>query len=320
MRATAIAPRPRFDLPPRAQTATLNDMKAGVWRSSLQRGVLYSCAIGVLGNCGDRAVDEVGTVANVDRRTENSRDASISRDPNASPQSQSDTDEQSDPNTQGATTKQSPNPGQNASADSGASATAESRLLDGTSATASDLPLQTDFDAQSCPALDLRIDMSADEEYQTDHGVLVKVLARPEFTEANRADPDQVDGIPPDQWDRNEFPLGACVVRLRGIDAECYTNQHSMALYLPPSDAGSPVGQASYHARRWASTFDLCDWPIPGCPRAEWDTFRGYWWYLTPRSDDALLVACAPSCEGFFRAPITVQLRPDGPVGLCDDP
>jgi hypothetical protein len=181
-----------------------------------------------------------------------------------------------------------------------------------------ELPLQTDFQQTECPSLDLNIDMRAVDEYETDRGVLIKVLTRPEFTEANRADPE-MPRVPPANWDRAEFPKNACVVRVRGIDAECYTNDQSMALYEPTGDGGTPVGQASYHARRWVSNFDLCDWPVPGCPRSEWGSFRGYWWYLTPRADDALLVACAPSCEGFFRAPITLQLRPDGPTGLCDE-
>jgi hypothetical protein len=177
-----------------------------------------------------------------------------------------------------------------------------------------DEPLDTDFDPQDCPALDLKIDMSRDDEYRTERGVLVKVLQRPRFTEDNFIDDEDPARVPPAEWDRSEFPEGACVVRLRGVQTDCYTNTASTAIYYPPTDAGTAVGQASFHARRFVDEIDLCDWPIPGCPRSDWGSFRGYWWYLSDRDTDTLLVACSSSCEGFFRAEIDVQLSSGEPV------
>jgi hypothetical protein len=186
-----------------------------------------------------------------------------------------------------------------------------------------ELTLEIEPAVSECPDLELEIDMRRTDEYVSDRGVLVKVLQLPEFTDANRLDPNDpadVAAVPPERWDRSEFPAGACVVRLRGVEAACYTTQTSRALYLPPTDSGAAVSQSSYHARRWSKEIDLCAWRVPGCPRSKWGSFGGYWWYLSQREQDSLLVACASSCAQFFTVPITLELRSEEDDSLCPEP
>ncbi len=174
------------------------------------------------------------------------------------------------------------------------------------------------FDPQTCPDLDVVIDVAEQGVYTAVDGVQAEVLQRPVFDESNRAPDPDADLPPPESWDRSELPAGACVVSLSSIQTDCYTHQATLAVYHPPDDAGVAVSQASYYARRFAEKVDLCDWPVPGCPSEQWGGPGGYWWYFTERASDTLFVICAPACERFLRAPITLHLRSTDEARICD--
>jgi hypothetical protein len=169
-----------------------------------------------------------------------------------------------------------------------------------------------------CRALDLPLDLTRVGKQTVLDGISVEVIQRPQFTEDNRTDPT-LDHVPmPQNWDRDVLPAGACVFRILGISAACYTNPNSIAVYHAPDDAGVSVSQASYYARRWVQGIDLCDWPVPGCPVATWGGDGGYWWYLSEQADATLMVMCAAACERFLRAPVTLELRLANGPAQCE--
>lgn len=207
----------------------------------------------------------------------------------------------------------SSSPSLDTDADAGADAEVSPPIvLDPESRDTQDLPLELTFEPDNCPILDVEIQF-IEEEYVSTGGVLVKALQLPAFTIANQvnfSDMKYWTEVPPENWDRSEFPEGACVVRLRGVVASCYENPSSSFDHPAGTDLfpDQEVGVDSYY--QLLSRNAIAE-AVPGCPRAEWGGGEGHWWYLSPRADDTLLIGCAPACAATMRWGGQLTLRPD---------
>lgn len=168
-----------------------------------------------------------------------------------------------------------------------------------------DLPLAPGFVPSDCPPLVVPLNLESDAEYETDQGILVKVLQGPAF-EASGAPVFDVD---PEAFDRSLYPAGACVVRLRGPLADCYDHRESYLM----STGEVVLSPPSFH--------ELYACMVPGCPSASSNgASLGNWWYLTDRGTDTLFVGCGPLCGTFFdNQPTQLHLQPETAPSTCDE-
>jgi len=96
----------------------------------------------------------------------------------------------------------------------------------------------------------------------------------------------------PSVWDRSARPAGACVFRLRGVQADCLL--HGLLFVGVCPEPGFPgVAPDGFYE----SHVDSCSQsPTPGCPTADPWSLVGAWWYLQHEGAELELVVCAPEC------------------------
>jgi hypothetical protein len=167
--------------------------------------------------------------------------------------------------------------------------------------------------ATGCPE-ELLLDIDPKVDQLTESGAItIEPLQEPDFSNIPPYDFDA--GLPdqnpdPATWDRSDLPAGACVFRLYGVQAGCYSGGgifFTDSCSTLKSDRGVNVAPSSFYDT------NTCTGVAPGCPSADPYEFEpGSWWYLVPRSDDVTdLVICAPECaSSFYLEGGCLRLRP----------
>lgn len=142
-----------------------------------------------------------------------------------------------------------------------------------------------------CPFRSVRIDLTQTGVLEVSDRIEVEPLQIPSFSAETMGD---LVHPAPAVWDRSPVPVGACVFRLRGVEASCYRTRAQ--LFLGPCDEHL-VSPSSFYEQRGCHA-------VPGCAGSEWSIARrdGYWWYLAPAGSDSHLVICAAECANEIRS------------------
>jgi hypothetical protein len=135
-----------------------------------------------------------------------------------------------------------------------------------------------------CPFRSIRIDLTQVGTARLTNGVEVEPLQVPTFSAETRGDPAQPSAP---VWDDSPVPAGACVFRLRGVDASCYRKSAQLFLGLCDEHLISP---SSFYEQRGCNETPRCAGPAWGSPSLS------FWWYLAPAAVDSNLVLCAAEC------------------------
>ncbi len=152
---------------------------------------------------------------------------------------------------------------------------------------------QTEPVPASCVPQLIPLEFTAGSKQQLPNGVVIEALQIPVFDASNQGPLFDYSTAPPELWDRSALPAGACVFRLHGVDARCYSDLDRSIIQTGGCDRPLEVAPGGYDVRQ-------CRDIAPGCPKATWFTTPGYWWYLNEADGAVDVVICAPECAGSF--------------------
>lgn len=162
--------------------------------------------------------------------------------------------------------------------------------------------------SDSCPVLQVSLNpMSPMPKVSGSVGVSVEPLQVPTSFEMTEIRWEKIPD--PSTWDHSPVPAGACVYRLRGLNAACYGQIGTMRLAAcEAKPTPEDIMPFEFH-----EVYPCSSGVQPGCPTADANTIApGNWWYLTQTApDEANLVVCAPACLHWFHVDAACLIETD---------